>query len=542
MLTVRDTLALAELNQAEVVAGAQGLDRVVRWVHIGGVPDVAHWLRGGELVLTTAINLPEGEEAQVAYVRALDAAGVAGLVLTVGKYLQRVPDHLREVAEALGLPLMELPFTAHFVDIAKSVNERIAETNMAMVQRALDIHKVLTGVVLEGGGLKELARRLAELVGHSISIENAQFEAIVTVNLGVTDEARRYTQAHKRTDPRLVAALEDRGILPQIRRELRPQQLPPMPDVGLEMERILAPVVVHGAIYGYLWIIADHHSLSEIDRMAIESGSTIAALIMLYQESIQNAEASLKGSLLARLISGEPVRDTILHDQSLRYGVDLRAPFVVAILAPASQPLTPARLYRGANQLVNDRAWPAVVGQFAGETVMLLQAPDATQAPEQQLVKALRSASGDEALHAAFSAPLRGPEQVPAAYRQARDVLAICGRLGWSAPAVAFGELGYVHTLYAAGPASLQTNPDVAILRRFDDEKHPDLLLTLEAYLDAGGNGVRAAERLHIHRSTLNYRLVRIHAIIGSDLADAQTRTNLLVALKLMRLFGTQAP
>ena len=60
---------------------------------------------------------------------------------------------------------------------------------------------------------------------------------------------------------------------------------------------------------------------------------------------------------------------------------------------------------------------------------------------------------------------------------------------------------------------------------------------TLETYLDAGGNSVQTADALHIHRSTLNYRLARIKEICDVDLSSPSTRLNLQIALKLMRLF-----
>jgi hypothetical protein len=53
--------------------------------------------------------------------------------------------------------------------------------------------------------------------------------------------------------------------------------------------------VVHGEIYGYIWIIADGNPLSDLDRMAIESGATISALMMLHQEAVQSAEALAQG-------------------------------------------------------------------------------------------------------------------------------------------------------------------------------------------------------------------------------------------------------
>lgn len=540
MISIADVLNMDLLDGAKVVAGKKGLGRQVSWVHNTGVPDAPYWLNGGELVLTTMINLPEDADEQRQYILEMVEKDVAGLVITVGRYIKAIPDHLCEVADAHDFPLIEIPFQARFVDIGRAVNERIAQESLHMVQRALDIHKALTDIVLKGGGLQHLATRLAELVGHSISIENEQFEAIVTHNLAEVDEARRYTQLHGRTNPMLVDALEEGGYLPTIRETLAPQYLPAMPDVGLEMERVLAPIVVHGEIYGFVWIIADTHDISPLDLMAIESGSTIAALIMLYQESIQSAEASLKGSLLSQLIQGDNERETILTDQSLRYGVDLRSPFVMMLIdcnTGSSQGLF--RIYRSINQLLTGEGWQAVAGQFAGEVVVLAQDDKHLKALAARVQERVAQAKLVEqcAARVGVSGVHQGAQRVKNAYRQCVDVLMISRRLYTGKRVVYFNELGYLHALYHAGTESLESNPAVPVLRRLLDEKQADLFHTLEAYLDAGGNGVSTAEALHIHRSTLNYRLSRIVQICEVDLQNPSVRMDLQVALKLMRLF-----
>ena len=59
MLPLRDLLRELELS---VVAGEAGLDRAVRWVHISELEDPTPWLSGGELLLTTGLQL--GDDAQ----------------------------------------------------------------------------------------------------------------------------------------------------------------------------------------------------------------------------------------------------------------------------------------------------------------------------------------------------------------------------------------------------------------------------------------------------------------------------------------------
>jgi purine catabolism regulator len=531
MLTIADALQLPIFSGATVVAGHNGLHKPVTWVHVVGVPDAARWLNGGELVLTTAINLPPDPESQCDYVQALADKGVAALALSIGRFLTHIPAHMREVADHNNLVLIEIPFQTPFVDIAKSTNEQIFHENMAAAKHALYINRVLTQLVLDGGDFNQLAATLAALIEHSVSIENERFEALASANIAAFDEARRYTLSEGRTDPRLVHALEDRDVLGQIRRTLRPVFIRPMPDVGLEMERILAPIVVHGEIYGYMWIIAHQRPLSDLDHMAIESGATIAALMLLHSEAVQSAEASLKGSLLSQLIDGVGAREAVLTDIALRFGFDLSASFVLLLVTSTDATASKlAQLQHRMNRVAHEWPRPMVVGQFAGQVILLAHA-------EADIARLVELVQGNGVEHVAVSATHRGAEAVALAYQQCREALHIAQRLHMDETAIYFSDLGYLHTLYQAGVTSVASNPHVPGVRKLLDEQQADLFNTLEAYLDAGGNAVATAEALHVHRSTLNYRLERIEKICMCDLSKATTRTNLQVALKLVRLF-----
>jgi PucR family transcriptional regulator, purine catabolism regulatory protein len=541
MFTVADALRHEALAGAQLIAGKGGIHKAIRWVHNAGVPDAAEWLNGGELVLTTYINMPEDEAGQCAYIQAMADKGVTALALAVGRYIDRAPDYMRVVAEQNNFPLLEIPYTLRFVDVAKSLNERISQQNMEMVTRAMTINRVLTQLVLDGGNLKQLAKTLADLIGHSISIENERFEILASHNLAEVDEARRYTLSEGRTNPNLVNAIEEHGILGEIRRTMRPVFIPQIPEVGLEMERILAPIVVHGEIYGYVWIIADDKPLSDLEHLAIESGATIAALMLLHQETLQSAEASLKGGLLSQLLEADATalreRDAVLTDQALRFGVDLSTPYVLLLVendnGRGAQKLM--SLYRRINRFATNGT---LVSQFAGQVVLLAQATQEVLA----LVERIHAeASADNGrLRIGVSGVQRGAVNVALAYQQCREVLHITRRLSDTRRTVRFEELGYLHALYMAGTSALNGNPYVPGLRLLMQDSGADLFNTLETYLDAGGNGVQTADLLHIHRSTLNYRLARIVEICNVDLSDPLTRTNLQVALKLLRLFEVE--
>jgi hypothetical protein len=61
---------------------------------------------------------------------------------------------------------------------------------------------------------------------------------------------------------------------------------------------------------------------------------------------------------------------------------------------------------------------------------------------------------------------------------------------------------------------------------------------TVEVYLDEAGHARAACERLHIHRTTLYYRLDNLPELVKTALADGMQRSTLHLALKLDRLWA----
>src|SRR6478735_5311731 len=119
-MTVAAALDLPELRCGlpNVVAATGALDRPIRWVHAGEVPDIAAMLRGGELLLTTGMGIGSRAEQQRRFVAALAGREVAGLVIELGgTFAGRLPAALVGEAERRGLPLVELHAQVRFVAV-----------------------------------------------------------------------------------------------------------------------------------------------------------------------------------------------------------------------------------------------------------------------------------------------------------------------------------------------------------------------------------------------------------------------------------------
>lgn len=72
-------------------------------------------------------------------------------------------------------------------------------------------------------------------------------------------------------------------------------------------------------------------------------------------------------------------------------------------------------------------------------------------------------------------------------------------------------------------------------LHDYDQASGGDLVKTLDAYLRHGGNATQTADALYLHRNSVRYRLARIQALLGLDIAASDNRFALQVALLLAR-------
>lgn len=124
-------------------------------------------------------------------------------------------------------------------------------------------------------------------------------------------------------------------------------------------------------------------------------------------------------------------------------------------------------------------------------------------------------------------------------YREALGAARAGARLADLGRVVPWSALG-VYRTFAHLPDSMLTRSSVhpRLEKLFTEPAHQPLLVTLETYLDLAGNVPLAAERLHLHRASLYYRLRRVEELLQADLRDGIQRLCLHMAFKLGRFTG----
>jgi DNA-binding PucR family transcriptional regulator len=172
----------------ELASGQESAGAHVRWVHSTELADPTPWLKGGELLLTTGIQLT-GPKSQRELIERLADHEIAGLGFGTGFAHKRLPAALVKAACSRGFPLFEVPYELPFIAITERAFARLLDERYELLQRTMVgdvLAEVLTGHLypedLQGRlrpfGIGEQVAVLAFRLGE-VSAAAARVEAIL---------------------------------------------------------------------------------------------------------------------------------------------------------------------------------------------------------------------------------------------------------------------------------------------------------------------------------------------------------------------------
>jgi len=131
VLTVESLIAELDLTLA---TGEEHAQASVRWVHSTELLDPTPWLRGGELLLTTGLQL-QGAKLQREFVQRLAEREIAGLGFGTGFVHRRLPAAVLNAARKLDFPLFEVPYELPFIAVTERVFAQLLNERYELLQR-----------------------------------------------------------------------------------------------------------------------------------------------------------------------------------------------------------------------------------------------------------------------------------------------------------------------------------------------------------------------------------------------------------------------
>jgi len=523
-VTIEDVWRGALPKESQLVAGATGRHREVVWcTALRARPPAFTPLRGGELLLIDpqVLTAVDSRLTLARLLQSLAGQGVAGAAV-----LGRVSVEARRVADAHGLPLFALPAGLPLDQVEQQVLRYVVDRRAELHERAQDLHRQLSELALAGRGLPALLARLHELTGVPVVLERES---------GVD-----YVGAGSRLSDRMAAAIAaERVALEEWLREVPlsafdpPVALRPLVD---GQARLIAPILVQGSIAGFLSLLGADGELGEMHRLAVGRAAHACAIELARARAVRDARDEVEEELLDVLTAGRPGSHQAARERAKRKGFDVDAPYLVIAAEPAAPDR--ARKVRAAWERLLATMRSSALVRDRGDATLAVVSLAGRRAIEprslvEQLHRTARAAAGVP-VALGYGAVRSGTAEIASSAKEAEQALTMGRRLFGPDSATAFNDLGLYRLLYALEPLpELRAFRDDALTRLRAKDRGGVLLLTLDAYLATNGSPTDAADRLHLHRNTVLYRLGRIEDLLGVDLRNAEVRLGLHLALKI---------
>ncbi len=529
--TVRDVLALDPVRHGapRVVAGAAGLDRPVRWVHVAEVPDIPQLLKGGELVFSTGIGLPADDGGLRRFVTELAEVGASGLVLELGRrYPANVPRVMVVTADKLGLPLVELHRATPFVPVTEAVHGLIIDAQLAELRATEEIHQRFTELSVEGAEPGEVVAQAAALAGAPVVLENLSRQVLA------------YDAAGERAELLLDGW------------ESYSRRIRPAGRTGHDPESgwLVTMVGARGQDWGRLMVrCADPQPSTRLTILLERAASTLALGRLIRRDADDVARQIHRTLLTALLDHTRPVDEVSLRAKAL--GVPLeRRHLVGVVIRPRADEGPPdsaaqARLHdlaQAAGQALREARLEGLASVLDDHSVGALLAMRGASGAEEALARfatAVRRTARGELVVAAGSG-VDSPREARRSLLEARQVAHAARRdrrLSGAGAGTVYrlpdvGLAGLLHLLRDEPRLQTFVERELGGLLAYD-ARHPreQLLGTLRAYLECGRNKSAAAEAAHLSRPAFYERLARISRIVGADLDAVDVCLSLHVAL-----------
>ncbi|TMD88149.1 MAG: hypothetical protein E6I78_01445 [Chloroflexi bacterium] len=513
-VTVDDVWRGALPEGTQLVAGNAGTRREVVWCTTLRARQPAFTpLRGGELLLIDPQVL-SAVDARLTLARLLDSLagqGVAGAAV-----LGRVSPEARRAAETHALPLFALPGTLPLDQVEQQVLRFIVDERAQLHERAQDLHRQLSELALAGRGLPALLARLHELTGVPVVLER--------------DSGLDYVGGGRLAESAAALIAQERPALEEWLREVPLSAFDPpvaLRPLAQGQARLIAPIMVQGSIAGFLSLLGSDGELGELHRLAVGRAAHACAIELVRARAARDARDEVEEELLDVLTAGRPGTHQAARERAKRKGFDVDANYLVIAAEPAEPGLAPRIRAAWERQLATMRLSALV--RERGEATLALVSLAGRRAPDPRSVvdHLHRAARGtvNTPVALGYGGVRSGASEVAAGAREAEQALTMGRRLFGPDSATAFNDLGLYRLLYALQPLpEMRAFRDDALARLRAKDRAGVLLQTLGAYLATNGSPTDAADRLHLHRNTVLYRLGRIEDLLGVDLRNAEDR------------------
>lgn len=388
--------------------------------------------------------------------------------------------------------------------------------------------------IMRQGSLQEIADLTAPMVGNPLYISDSSFKMLASSSdvLDRVDPVWRYHHAYGYLPYNVMESLISTGELEQLNacesarifRDTRSFQSPFVCRAIMREERR----------YGFFVIIGLNSFLDVCDCEVADYLGSVLAAALDEDDGYLVASSFYPAKFLEEIVAGNLVDEEVIAEQMKALGWGMEGRYLLFAMDVACD-----------DEAVRHQLIVCLSGlgarcfAYGGNLVSLFSLDQADRqmsyrelrAQVERLVKAFNR-------YGALSDCFARVSALRSAYLQAEYALHCAERDSERARLMSSGEV-FLDLLEHRCAGLLPEPLQVTVLCRYDEAHGTELCRTLYAWLSCFCNNITTAQRLFVHRNTINYRIERIRQLVDIDLDDPGSCLRVLLALHTT-LFGDE--
>lgn len=436
-----------------------------------------------------------------------------------------------EFQKSLDINLVLFPSSVRPGELFEAVEELFQKQRQIAFNAA-----ALLNVFCKGGGLQGIVNQGCKIFGNPVCvIDNGLRLIAASNNVEIKDPFIRNIIEHRYFTREIVNLLNNNHLHEGISRSLVPI------IVGknnvFENNRIVGMIYSSGKPIGHFVVVIENGK--EIDQYDIEMATVLRDVIA--QEMQKSYFVNITKGLsyeyfISDLLDGKTFQPELLKDR-MRY-LNVQFQETIHVLTIDISKSEEAISQFEARDQVENLAQNSRAVIYDGQIVVIIDRSSSNPLTSED-TNAFKEFCRSHHLYGAISNPFSRITDLHTYYRQTLKTIEL-GALMHNAPTLlAYEDFAVYHLadLFAKHEhSSAHCHPVINFLDEYDRKSNTEYLRTLYMYLLHERNIVVAAEAMHVHRNTLQYRLKKIEELVSLDL-DSPTQRQYLISSCRMLVF-----
>ncbi|MCI8503575.1 MAG: hypothetical protein HFH00_07090 [Dorea sp.] len=528
MFKVKDLFSLSSFQGLTVVGGSLGLEKNISDLSVMEVPDIENYVRQGSFLLSTLYPFVSQPEKIPQLIPRLHQAGLSGIGIKLNRYFSSIPSVCIEQADRLGFALLILPDNSDFsIQIHEYLTVCIEKNHIELEHRNF-VHEKMMELLLHGDNLQNLANVLSEILHRTILLLDDNYEALALFpadrNLEMIPEILKGRKA-------MLAASD-------------------FFEIQFSEGYVAVYTVLYSSEYSGCIVVYDEKpfSLTRIEIISLEQFAVVFQVIMQHITMAKHQEYKNREVLFCDMVYTNISEPQIAAARGKMLKWDLTFPVSIMLLNGRETTVDSRKRISLMNSLhhaveceffsdssLENTFW--VENQSNIAIVLNQTALEKVDAIARYILKLLSSQTKSP-FFLTLSRESFQMETIGQCLKDAQYTLKLARKMKRYG-ITRFRDLGVYRII-----SSAQNQSDLwdfcsdmlSPLIHYDQKHNSELLETLEALVNNGGNIKNTAAALHVHYNTLRYRYQLIKNIIERDLDDPDTFYDLNLALKIYRI------